>query len=610
MEEAKGLPSEEEDLRKAQTVEEILSWAVSQIPKVCPGWTNYNSSDPGITLLEVLAWLKEIQDFHMEQTGTAYLLEFLKLLGGKRLGKRPGFTYVTVSCREGMEIPADTQFYAGDLPFETVKDQTVVEGNFVGFRSENQGETVEVKGDWLSEGREISLYPFGTKPAVSALFTVLLYRPLKAGFPYGLYVAVQKNGAKGQLPVDESAFDHHGFYPLAEIALEYSSPNGFQKAVILTDETYGFCQSGMLRFRLDGEMAEEKPALRFALNRCDYLIPPVIVRLSLAMIPVLQKERVDGTMVFKGNGFPSQQFSLDEPDLYEESVSLAAESPEGDGVLKPWSRVTDFDVSGPWDRHFVLEDGVVTFGDSIHGMAPEGTIRIGGYERTLGRAGNGKAGTIRGFPAGAGRVAVTNEADVTGGFDGESVSQALERRQKELKEPFCAVTAADYEELVKRLPGLAIEDCRAYCREGEAHTITLAVKPWTHHGRGVLNEAYQKNIYRYLEERRMAGTRIELKSPEYYGFSVTCEAVAKDTYREAQTVMEAHIRQWAGTLSFGQEVSVSSLYGRIDSLPCIRRINGLYLDFGGLPGREVFRLPPWGLAVLDGLNCVLMNELS
>lgn len=595
-------------LKAAKSVEEIFRWAVGRIPAVCPGWTNYNDSDPGITLLELFSWLKEIQDFHMEQTGAAHLLEFLKLLGGSRRGRRPGASFVRVDSHEGFLIPANTRFYAGDIPFEAVREQMVVEGNFTGFRCGDGDGAKEVTGSWLSSGRGISLLPFGTGPKAFSTFTIMLYRPLKANRPYGLYVNIQKCEAKNQFPVDEAAFDCHGFYPLAGLKLEYHSLNGFREVAGMEDGTYGFCQEGMLHFYLEGEMDQKEPELRFVLERCDSLFSPVIVGLSLSMVAVLQKETVNRSLLFRGNGFPNQSFPLDEPELYEEGLSLLANGLEENGGLVKWRRVTDFDDSRPFDCHYVLEEGAVRFGDSIHGLAPEKNVVIERYERTGGKAGNVKAGTIKGFPAGGGRISVTNEADVMGGFDGESVMDALNRQMKKLREPFCAVTAADYEELVRRIPGLCIEDCRAFSPTGERHVVALAIRPFAPDGRGVLNEAYKKNIFRYLEERRMVGTRIQLKSPEYYGFSVTLEAVTKVSYREAGEMTRKCIRKWAECLSFGDEISLSSLYGLIDSLACIRRITGLYLDFVGLAQRENFSLPPWGVAVLERMNCVMFTE--
>ena len=39
---------------------DIVEEAISMIPRYAPEWTNHNPSDPGITLIELFAWLTEL----------------------------------------------------------------------------------------------------------------------------------------------------------------------------------------------------------------------------------------------------------------------------------------------------------------------------------------------------------------------------------------------------------------------------------------------------------------------------------------------------------------------------------------------------------------------
>ena len=52
------------------------------IPRYAPEWTNYNASDPGITLIELLAWVTEATLYHLNRVPEATFLEFAKLLLG------------------------------------------------------------------------------------------------------------------------------------------------------------------------------------------------------------------------------------------------------------------------------------------------------------------------------------------------------------------------------------------------------------------------------------------------------------------------------------------------------------------------------------------------
>ena len=50
------------------------------IPGSAPGWTNHNASDPGITLVELFAYLAEIYLYRVDRVSAANKAKFLKLL--------------------------------------------------------------------------------------------------------------------------------------------------------------------------------------------------------------------------------------------------------------------------------------------------------------------------------------------------------------------------------------------------------------------------------------------------------------------------------------------------------------------------------------------------
>jgi hypothetical protein len=60
---------------------ELVADAKAMIPVYDPEWTNYNPSDPGITLVELLAWFSEMVLYRIDQVTEENHLRFLKLLG-------------------------------------------------------------------------------------------------------------------------------------------------------------------------------------------------------------------------------------------------------------------------------------------------------------------------------------------------------------------------------------------------------------------------------------------------------------------------------------------------------------------------------------------------
>src|SRR6266536_1598377 len=67
-----------DDRRYADLVED----ARSLIPTYALEWTNHNPSDPGITLVELFAFLSEMLLYRLNRITAANILSFLKLLNG------------------------------------------------------------------------------------------------------------------------------------------------------------------------------------------------------------------------------------------------------------------------------------------------------------------------------------------------------------------------------------------------------------------------------------------------------------------------------------------------------------------------------------------------
>jgi hypothetical protein len=64
------------------TWEQLNEEARALIPAYAPDWTNFNPSDPGITLLELLAYFTEMLLYRANRIGDEQRLRFLRLLNG------------------------------------------------------------------------------------------------------------------------------------------------------------------------------------------------------------------------------------------------------------------------------------------------------------------------------------------------------------------------------------------------------------------------------------------------------------------------------------------------------------------------------------------------
>ena len=64
---------------------DLLKEALSRIPVYAPEWTDHNVHDPGITFIELFAWLTEMQIYRLNRISDRSYRKFLKLMGIPKL---------------------------------------------------------------------------------------------------------------------------------------------------------------------------------------------------------------------------------------------------------------------------------------------------------------------------------------------------------------------------------------------------------------------------------------------------------------------------------------------------------------------------------------------
>ena len=72
------LPDIQLDDRRFQ---DLVSEARLRITRTCPEWTEHNVSDPGITLIELFAWMTEMTIFRLNRVPDKLHVTLLELLG-------------------------------------------------------------------------------------------------------------------------------------------------------------------------------------------------------------------------------------------------------------------------------------------------------------------------------------------------------------------------------------------------------------------------------------------------------------------------------------------------------------------------------------------------
>src|SRR5262249_24328157 len=109
---------------EARDYQELLDSALRRIPIHNPEWTNYNRSDPGVTLLELFAFLTESLSYRAQQIPERNRRKLLELLGVPLKPASSAVGLVTLANARGpldreVTLNSDLELRAGPVPFRS-----------------------------------------------------------------------------------------------------------------------------------------------------------------------------------------------------------------------------------------------------------------------------------------------------------------------------------------------------------------------------------------------------------------------------------------------------------------------------------------------------------
>ena len=397
------LPKENLDDR---TFEDLVAECILRIPRYCPEWTDFNPSDPGITLVELFAWLTDQMLMRFNKVPRRNYLTFLELLGIKLQPPAPAQTnvsfYITqpdtypYAIPQGTEIGTERTETEEAIVFSTEQDLLIGQPEIIHFLT---AETVEetpnslrdgFSNQWIREndgewrGEEQPL--FNEQPEVGNCFYLVLNpeQPLA-----GNNLALTFRGA----PATPTGIDPE--HP----PRTWSAWDGEQWVSILMreedDYTGGFSfynpeTSQNLDTIPTGEVIVHLPQNFPTYNfegyegywlRCAYTEPiegqgvyrqtPRIVGMNIQSIggnvAAKQSFLIRDELLGVSDGRPGQRFTLQNvPVLERRSDEYIVVIPPG-SPPQTWIEVRDFASSTPSDRHYTIDalTGTVEFGPLI-----------------------------------------------------------------------------------------------------------------------------------------------------------------------------------------------------------------------------------------------------
>ena len=675
------------------------------ISNLYPQWTNFNPHDPGMTILELFVWMKEVHSFELDQITDRHREKYLKLLGMKKHHGSPASCFIQVQPEKTGILPKGTKFFAENICFENDESKILFHEGILRCISWDQETYRNIDNHQLQYEGQMVFYPFSLPVKEGNMCYFQLGEQL--GQDQDVQLTFLAAGRYQDFRKVLTPEEGKNFIPLAAYHLETYTEEGWKACSLVRDSTYGLIQDGVITFKNQGDMTrttvdgQEGYFLRMILDKSQYETAPGCAGVGLNWVSVAQKETwavverhvleqdgdrwkiksehclaetgrsqllwqhrdgsyvpcdsfsvqksTDGFLEYQiqtrpadvtdemillvyepefehmrlleeGTGFPNQTIDLHTDSILYESFELLVEDSENPGHFRIWEKTDTFDASRPEDLHYRLdpERGVLSFGDGFHGTMPEGKIMIAGYSLYMGAQGNIKAGHFQN----QNQVEIISHFDAAGGAGEESTESCFQRLREQLKKTDRAVTALDYETLVKQIPGLVIENCEAVAGEkleriagkGSGRDVGIVVKPYADTKIPVLTDGYRRNIEQYLKPRCLAGTSVRLYAPAAARISVYGSIMVKAQYYNARMIMEDSIRQFFGQQSqkFGAPVLYADLYRLLLSLDCVHVIDRLTLEgrghgVSGQPNGDIL-LPPYGIAVLQDISLQIITE--
>lgn len=225
-----------DDKRFLQLIEE----ARGLIHRYSDEWTDENYHDPGITFLEMLTWLTEMQRFYLSRISDVSMNQLVELMGYHPQLSSPAKGIVQFTCHnETVFLPSYSQVKASDQIFETDDYIDIVDANIRHIINYSQEEFDEQTQ--CNQQTGMSYHPFGGRIETGNYWILMLDKPLQADKVVQIYLNVYDGYA---ISLDENCRRKHGI----SFELLNGLSVGSESLSLERDDTKGFMQSGIVRF--------------------------------------------------------------------------------------------------------------------------------------------------------------------------------------------------------------------------------------------------------------------------------------------------------------------------------------------------------------------------
>lgn len=626
-----------------RTYADLMEQMRDRIPIHSESWTDHNVHDPGITILEMLAWLAESYSYRLDRETDAHLRKYLSLVGVEPRQPSPA----------NVRLVVDTPGTAADhvLPVGTRLVPTSGETDNRFTTSEPirlTGAAIErvivshdrgrIDQTSANASADRQFHAFGEHAtAGSALYLGLRGDPFDMDGdpnPLDIHLAVDETGlpppaSHGNCPVE--------FDPSIMVSWEYClnhakwfDDKAWAPFEVLADRSDSLYRPGTVRLAppertwdragaADVRVLDTTPGpawIRCRLEIAGYEIPPRLERVALNVVSAVQTTNHGPARLAPVADYgettsarPHQRFAFpDDPIL---DASIVVETADSD--QKRWTEVPDFDAVGPEGRCYVRDatEGWIQFGDGRRGAIPPAGATVLATEYTVGGGSEGNVGfanewQVETIPEDSdGTPVPTDVRSLTGtnltplgaaigGADAESTVSAIRRARRDRNSPTRCVSAADYEAVAASTPGLRVGRTAAWVADTDTPdpTTHVVVIPYTvADSRPKPSSGFLAAVRRHVERHRLVGERVIVDPPTYIDIqaSVTVRAAAGYEVATVESAVADALDEFLDPLSgfkgdgwpFGRPVYQSELYDVVADVDGVTRINNVVIRSTG-----------------------------
>ena len=538
--------------------DDFFEEARAALPALAPEWTDYNLSDPGITLLELFSWLNDINMYRLNRIDQKHILIYLKLLDASPLPVHPAKLWVTFQNDATGVISAGTKILSEDkvsnitIPFVTNQEVSLQQTKLSRINLKNERGLFEYKEPFPE-----FFYPFGQIAKKGHYFELTFDGIFSSDFSLTFIFY------EDDLPdVGDHDKEIPVVFPSALLEWEYWNGSDWLDLQIEKDDTNSFSKNGTIFFKDTLNTLK----IRCKIEQYHFENAPRIQAVLTNTVEAIQIKKHQELLEKAGTGLPKLSLQLKAFPLLSLEVKISGEI---------WEETDTLEIFEHDSKVFKVDKntGIISFGDGIHGEIPpfDATISCR-YTTSMGAKGNIPANLVW-----SGRTAkVENYFPAAGGKDPQTIEEAYVTFKKDFRTPYQAVTGEDFAYLAIHTPGLRVARAKALSYPID-NRVEVIVVPFSFQKLIYPSDGFLKTVCYHLDRHRLITTKVKAIPPRYALISVKTELKILENEREdavRKRVKEAldlfldPIRGWKDHQGwpFGHSVYESDIYALIEEV--------------------------------------------